>query len=145
MKKSRVLVVDDDELNVRLLEGILSDKYEITTAYNGKEALLEVEKKPPDLILLDIMMPGMTGYEVCKKLKGDKKTLHIPIVMVTALTEKAEKIKGIEAGADDFLNKPVDVNELMVRVKSLLRIKYYHDSLLEEQKRLLEIITNLWG
>jgi DNA-binding response OmpR family regulator len=145
MRKPRVLVVDDDEMNVRLLEAILSDKYEVTTAYNGKEALLDVEKKPPDLILLDIMMPGMSGYEVCKKLKGNNKTLHIPIVMVTALTEKTEKIKGIEAGADDFLNKPVDVNELRVRVKSLLKLKYYHDSLLEEQKRLLEIITNLWG
>ncbi len=145
MRKPRVLVVDDDEMNVRLLEAILSDKYEVTTAYNGKEALLEVEKKPPDLILLDIMMPGMSGYEVCKKLKGNNKTLHIPIVMVTALTEKTEKIKGIEVGADDFLNKPVDVNELRVRVKSLLKLKYYHDSLLEEQKRLLEIITNLWG
>jgi DNA-binding response OmpR family regulator len=145
MRKPRVLVVDDDEMNVRLLEAILSDKYEVTTAYNGKEALLEVEKKPPDLILLDIMMPGMSGYEVCKKLKGNNKTLHIPIVMVTALTEKTEKIKGIEAGANDFLNKPVDVNELRVRVKSLLKLKYYHDSLLEEQKRLLEIITNLWG
>jgi len=145
MKKSRVLVVDDEKLNVELLEGILSEKYEVVAAYNGKEALLEVEKKPPDLILLDIMMPGMNGYEVCKELKGNKKTLHIPIVMVTALTEKTEKIKGIEAGADDFLNKPVDINELMVRVKSLLRIKSYHDSLLEEQKRLSEIITNLWG
>ncbi len=142
MKKPRILVVDDEKLNVELLEGFLSRKYEVVKAYNGKEALLEVEKNPPDLILLDIMMPGMTGYEVCMKLKGDKKTLHIPIVMVTALTEK---IKGIESGADDFLTKPVDMNELMVRVKSLLRIKYYHDSLLEEQKRLLEIITNLWG
>lgn len=145
MKKPKILIVDDEKLNVELLEGILSEKYEILRAYNGKEALLEVEKNPPDLILLDIMMPGMTGYEVCKELKGDKKTMHIPILMVTALTEKTEKIKGLEAGADDFLNKPVDMIELRVRVKSLLRIKYYYDSLLEEQKRLLEIITNLWG
>jgi two-component system cell cycle response regulator len=144
MKKPIVLIVDDDELNVRLLQALLSGKYEVTTAYSGKEALLEVENKPPDLILLDIMMPGISGYEVCKKLKDDKKTSYIPIVMVSALTEKSEKIKCIEAGADDFLSKPVDVNELMVRVKSLLRIKYYHDSLLEEQKRLLEIVTNLW-
>jgi len=145
MKKPRILVVDDEKLNVELLEGILSEKYEVVSAYSGKEALLEVEKNPPDLILLDIMMPGMTGYEVCKELKGNKKTLHIPILMVTGLTEKTEKIKGLEAGADDFLNKPVDVTELRVRVKSLLRIKYYYDSLLEEQKRLLEIVTNLWG
>ncbi len=144
MKKSRILVVDDDELNVRLLEGMLSEKYEVVTAYNGKEALVEVGKKTPDLIILDIMMPGMNGYEVCKKLKGNKKTSYIPVIMVTALTEKTEKIKGIEAGADDFLNKPVDLIELTARVKSLLRIKYYHDSLLEEQERLLEIITNLW-
>lgn len=145
MKKPRILIVDDEKLNVELLEGILSEKYEIVRAYNGKDALLEVEKEPPDLILLDIMMPGMNGYEVCKELKGNKKTMHIPILMVTALTEKTEKIKGLEAGADDFLNKPVDMIELRVRVKSLLRIKYYYDSLLEEQKRLLEIITNLWG
>jgi len=145
MKKPRILVVDDEKLNVELLEGILSEKYEVVSAYSGKEALLEVEKNPPDLILLDIMMPGMTVYEVCKELKGNKKTLHIPILMVTGLTEKTEKIKGLEAGADDFLNKPVDVTELRVRVKSLLRIKYYYDSLLEEQKRLLEIVTNLWG
>lgn len=145
MKKPRILIVDDEKLNVELLEGILLEKYEILRAYNGKEALLEVEKNPPDLILLDIMMPGISGYEVCKELKGNKKTMHIPILMVTALTEKTEKIKGLEAGADDFLNKPVDVTELRVRVKSLLRIKYYYDSLLEEQKRLLEIVTNLWG
>ena len=145
MKKPKILVVDDEKLNVELLEGILSENYEVAKASNGKEALLEVEKNPPDLILLDVMMPGMTGYEVCKELKGNKKTLHIPILMVTGLTEKTEKIKGLEAGADDFLNKPVDVTELRVRVKSLLRIKYYYDSLLEEQKRLLEIVTNLWG
>jgi CheY-like chemotaxis protein len=144
MTKPTVLIVDDDEINVRLLQALLLGKYEITIAYNGKDALLQVEKNPPDLILLDIMMPGISGYEVCKKLKDDKKTSYIPIVMVSALTEKSEKIKCIEAGADDFLSKPVDVNELMVRVKSLLRIKYYHDSLLEEQKRLLEIVTNLW-
>jgi PleD family two-component response regulator len=145
MTKPTVLIVDDDEINVRLLQALLLGKYEITIAYNGKDALLQVEKNPPDLILLDIMMPGISGYEVCKMLKADKKTSYIPIVMVSALTEKTEMIKCIEAGADDFLSKPVDVNELMVRVKSLLRIKSYHDSLLEEQKRLLEIVTNLWG
>ncbi|PWB52525.1 MAG: hypothetical protein C3F06_08200 [Candidatus Methanoperedenaceae archaeon] len=145
MKKPRILVVDDEKLNVELLEGILSENYEVVKAYNGKEALLEVEKNPPDLILLDIMMPEMNGYEVCKELKGNKKTLHIPILLITGLTEKTEKVKGFEAGADDFLNKPVDMIELRVRVKSLLRIKYYYDSLLEEQKRLLEIVTNLWG
>lgn len=145
MKKPRILVVDDEKLNVELLEGILSENYEVVKAYNGKEALLEVEKNPPDLILLDIMMHEMNGYEVCKELKGNKKTLHIPILLITGLTEKTEKVKGFEAGADDFLNKPVDMIELRVRVKSLLRIKYYYDSLLEEQKRLLEIVTNLWG
>jgi DNA-binding response OmpR family regulator len=145
MKKSRVLVVDDEKLNVEMLEGILSEKYEVVTAHDGNEALLKVEKANPDLIILDIMMPGMDGYEVCRMLKHNKKTLHIPVVMVTALTEKTDKIKAIEAGADDFLSKPVDVDELNARVKSLLRIKYYHDSLVEEQKRLSEVITNLWG
>lgn len=145
MEKSKILVVDDEKINVELLEGILSKKYEVITAYSGNEALLKVEKTLPDLILLDIMMPDINGYDVCKEIKSNKKTLHIPIVMVTALTEKSEKIKAIDAGADDFLSKPVDINELNARVKSLLRIKYFYDSLVEEQKRLQEIITNLWG
>ncbi|GFO96149.1 response regulator receiver [groundwater metagenome] len=90
--KPRILVVDDDLMNVELLEGMLSKDYDVATAYDGKEALLKVETTFPDLILLDIMIPGMDGYEVCRKLKGDEKTKSIPIVMVTALKEKEDRI-----------------------------------------------------
>ncbi|MDP2846368.1 MAG: response regulator [Candidatus Methanoperedens sp.] len=157
MNKPRILVVDDNQLAVELLEGILSKDYEVVTAYDGNEALLKVEKSSPDLILLDIMMPGMSGYEVCKKLKSNEKTMSIPIVMVTALREKEDRIKAIEAGADDFLSKPVDVYELTARVKSLLRVKQYYDALMEEREKLLifksaldsmddcVIVTNLSG
>lgn len=137
MNKPEILVVDDNPLNVELLEGILSDDYGVVAAFDGNGALAEVKKHLPDLILLDVMMPDMSGYEVCKHLKSDGKTLHIPIVMVTALKEKEDRIKGIEAGADDFLCKPVDTYELRVRVKSLLRVKQYHDVLMGEQDKLL--------
>lgn len=137
MDRSRILVVDDERLNVELLEGMLSKDYEIVTAYSGEEALIKVEKTFPDLILLDIMMPGMNGYEVCKKFKGNNKTMSIPVVMITALKEREDRIKAIEAGADDFLSKPVDMYELGVRVKSLLRVKHYYDALMEEKEKLL--------
>ncbi len=155
--KPRILVVDDEQMNVELLEGMLSRDYDVATACDGKEALLKVETTFPDLILLDIMMPGMDGYEVCRKLKGDEKTVSIPIVMVTALKEKEDRIKSIEAGADDFLSKPVDMYELSARVKSLLRVKQYYDALMKEQESLLifksalnsmddcVIITNMSG
>lgn len=137
MTKSRILVVDDEPLNVEILQEMLSQNYEIVSAYSGNEALEKVEKTSPDLILLDVMMPGMNGYEVCKQLKGKEKTRSIPIVMVTALKEREDRIKAIEADADDFLSKPVDMNELNARVKSLLKVKQYYDALMEEQDKLL--------
>jgi len=115
--KPKILIVDDEPVNVELLEGYLSKDYDILKAYNGNEALLIVGSTPPDLIILDIMMPGMNGYEVCRRIKGDDKTISIPIVIVTALNEREAKIKAIEAGADDFLNKPIDIYELNARVK----------------------------
>jgi len=137
MTKPKILVVDDEMLNVELLDGMLSNDYDVLKAYNGSEALLEVERSLPDLILLDVMMLGINGYDVCKKIKSNNKFQHIPIVMVTALKEKAENIKAIEAGADDFLSKPVDVYELTARVRSLVRVKQYYDALMNEQDKLL--------
>lgn len=133
---TKILVVDDEPVNIELISGLLPEEYAVKTASNGKEALIKVKETSPDLILLDIIMPELNGYEVCRRLKSDEKTMFIPIVMVTSLTEKEDRIKAIEAGADDFLNKPVDAVELNARVKSLLRIKKYHDELLEEQEKL---------
>lgn len=127
MKK--ILVVDDEPIFIGLIEEILAKQYEIETASSGKEALTKVKETSPDLILLDVIMPEINGYEVCRQLKGDKKTSFIPVLMVTSLKEKEDRIKAIDAGADDLLNKPVDMIELKTRVKSLLRIKQYHDQL----------------
>ena len=125
-----ILVVDDQPLNVELLEADLSEYgYDVVVAYDGNAALKKVEENMPDLILLDVMMPGMDGFEVCRQLKNDPETMLIPIVMVTALSEKADRIRGIEAGVDDFLTKPYDRQELQARVKSLLRVKHYTDEL----------------
>ncbi|MCX9085191.1 MAG: response regulator [Candidatus Methanoperedens sp.] len=137
MAKPKILVVDDEVLNVELLDGMLSHDYTVIKAFNGSDALIEIGKSLPDLILLDIMMPGINGYDVCKKIKGNEKSMHVPVVMVTALKERADRIKAIEAGADDFLSKPVDVYELTARVKSLVRVKQYHDALINEQDQLL--------
>jgi PleD family two-component response regulator len=128
--RPKILIVDDEPFNVELLEGYLSKDYDILKAYNGNEALLIVGTTPPDLIILDIMMPVIDGYEVCSRIKGNEKTISIPIVIVTALNEKEAKIKAIKAGADDFLNKPIDIIELTARVKSLLKTKQYYDALM---------------
>lgn len=128
-KKEKVLVVDDEELNRELLEAILGNQYDVLMACDGEEGLLKVEQSRPDIILLDVMMPRLNGYEVCRRLKGEKETSIIPVVMVTALREKEDRIKGLEAGADDFLTKPIDRAEVLARVKSLLRIKHLYDEL----------------
>ncbi len=128
--KPKVLVVDDDPINIELLEGYLSKEYDILKAFDGNEALIIVEANPPDIILLDLIMPGINGFEVCKKLKDDPKTDHIPIVIVTSLHETEDRNKAIKAGADDFITKPFDIIELSVRVKSHLRTKLYYDTML---------------
>lgn len=129
MTRAKILVVDDEPINVELLENYLSEDYDVSVAYDGNEALLIVDKEPPDLILLDIMMPKMNGYDVCKNLKENPRTMGIPIIMVTALHQKQDKIKAIGMFADDFLSKPIDFDELTAKVKSLLRLKEYHDAL----------------
>lgn len=125
-----VLVVDDDERNIRLILLMLSkDDYHILSATGGAEAIEMVAENEPDIILLDIMMPGIDGFEVCKRLKADNQNKHIPVIMVTALQDREHKMRAMEAGADDFISKPIDQTELLIRVKSLLRLKRYHDQL----------------
>ncbi|NPE29790.1 response regulator [Methanococcoides sp. SA1] len=129
----RILVVDDDQKNVELMEAYLSPDYETIPAYRGKEALEILEKEEIDLVLLDVMMPDMKGYEVCIKLKEDNKTQFIPIIIVSALSRRKDRIQGLEAGADDFLTKPVDQIELKTRVRSLLRLKELYDKNIAEK------------
>jgi len=127
---ARVLVVDDILSNVKLLEAKLTSEYfEVVTAFSGTEALAKVEACDPDIILLDVMMPGMDGFEVCRRIKGNPKTAHIPVVMVTALDQPSDRVTGLEAGADDFLTKPVDDAALFARVRSLVRLKMMTDEL----------------
>ncbi|OPY18401.1 MAG: response regulator PleD [Methanomethylovorans sp. PtaU1.Bin093] len=129
----RVLVVDDEPAIVDLMELYLKTDYEIIRAYNGKEALEKARSEKPSVIILDVMMPDMNGYEVCKVLKTSVETQFLPIIMVTALSGKDEKIKGLESGADEFLSKPVNRLELVTRVKSLTRIKHLQDRILAER------------
>ncbi|MGG5887237.1 PleD family two-component system response regulator [Falsiroseomonas sp. HC035] len=126
---ARILVVDDIAANLRLLEiKLLNEYYEVAIAASGPEALTTVQRWMPDVVLLDVMMPGMDGYEVCRRLKAQHSTAHIPVVMITALTDPAERVRGLEAGADDFLSKPVDDATLFARLRALLRMKQVLDA-----------------
>ena len=137
---SKILVVDDEPRNVRILQIQLNAQgYTVCTAADGLEALDTVEKEVPDLILLDINMPRMDGFEVIKQIRADKATEFIPIVMITALRDTREnRIRSIEAGADDFIEKPFDSLEVLARVRSLLRVKEYQDTLAKHNARLEE-------
>lgn len=127
---ARILVVDDIPTNVKFLEArLLAEYFEVLTADNGYDALNMCRDGQVDLVLLDIMMPKMDGFEVCEKLKADRATMHIPVVMVTALDQPADRVRGLRAGADDFLTKPVNDTQLMARVKSLARLKTLTDEL----------------
>ncbi len=126
----KILVVDDEPKNIRVLQiQLKANGYTVLTATSGQEALEQVKADVPDLILLDIMMPKMDGFEVCRRIRGDESTQFIPVVMVTALSDKEDRIKAIEVGADDFISKPFDSHEALARVRSLVRIKQYHDDL----------------
>ncbi|MCZ6863028.1 MAG: PleD family two-component system response regulator [Alphaproteobacteria bacterium] len=138
---ARILVVDDLEPNTRLLEAKLTNEYfDVLTADSGEEALKLIREESPDIVLLDVMMPGLNGFEVCRRIKADPASVHIPVVMVTALNETADRVRGLEAGADDFLTKPIDDIALMARVKSLVRLKMMLDEL-----RLREITSEQLG
>jgi len=138
IKKPRILIVDDEQKNLKLMTAIVRTcGYAFETAENGLEALEKTKEFSPDLIFLDIMMPEMDGFEVCRKLKEDPLTRYIPVVMVTALADRKSRIKGLEAGADDFLSKPVDPTEIRVRAKNLLRVKQFED-FLKKHSELLE-------
>ena len=137
--KRKVLIVDDEELNRKVLSFMLDNYgYQFETAVNGKEALEKVLEFKPDMIFLDIMMPEMDGFEACRRLKTDPATQHIPIVMVTAMADRETRLRCLEVGANDFITKPVDTSELLVRTKNLMKIKEYEDFL----KQHAEILEN---
>ncbi|MGV8025259.1 MAG: HD domain-containing phosphohydrolase [Anaerolineaceae bacterium] len=126
--KPAILIVDDQPQNIELLEAyLIPQDYEIVKATNGEEALMELTRQPIDLILLDIMMPGMNGFEITRKIRKDDALQQLPIILITALREIEDRVKGIEAGCDDFISKPFDKFELLARVRSLLKVKAYND------------------
>ncbi|NBB52752.1 PleD family two-component system response regulator [Rhizobium sp. CRIBSB] len=145
---ARILVIDDVDANVRLLEAKLTlEYYEVITGHDGPSALRLAAEEKPDIILLDVMMPGMDGFETCRRLKADPVTRHIPVVLVTALDGREERIKGLDAGADDFVTKPIDDVILLARVRSLTRLKAVMDELREREEsgRRLGVDTDASG
>ena len=133
-KTGRLLIVDDEEVNIKLIEAYLNEEYEIITAQSGNEALNKIIEDKPDIVLLDIMMPQISGYDVCRSIKENDATRFIPVVMCTALSESEAKIKAIEIGADGYLIKPINRIELLTRIKSLLKKKHYQDELVHDKE-----------
>ena len=141
-KTPTILVVDDNQQNLELLQAYLEDMdCETVPAYDGPQALKIIANQPPDLVLLDVMMPRMSGFEVCKRIKNDPKTTDIPVIMVTALNEFGDIERGIDSGTDDFISKPVNKLELLTRVKTMLKLKHLSDKL----ERTLAYLSELEG
>ena len=141
---AKILVVDDTPMNVKILADVLTFKgFTVVTAGGGTEGLAKVASEAPDLVLLDVMMPDLDGYSVCRAIRANPATALLPVVMVTALDPSGERVKGIEAGADDFLSKPINQPELLARVKSLLRIKGYQDTIESQRAELAALNTGL--
>jgi putative two-component system response regulator len=139
-----ILVVDDLEANVRLLERLLlRDGHRVLIARDGAEAIAQVERHPPDVILMDVVMPTLDGFETCRRLKDNPSTRLVPIVLLTAMQESGGRVRGLEAGADDFLRKPVDAAELSARVRSLVRLKRYTDDLDTAESVLLSLALTI--
>ena len=138
--QAKILVVDDELKNRKLLGDLLEAQgHQVTVAEDGQQALDEIAKDPPDVVLLDIMMPKMDGFEVCRRLKADPKTAAIPILLVTALRERDDRLKGIEAGANDFISKPVDTQEVILRARNAAYAKQLYDTVEENLERLKEL------
>ena len=134
--KATILIVDDEPANVDMLNQELEEEgYNLLTAYDGEDALIKVQEHQPDLVLLDVMMPKVDGFTVCRILKGSGKTILIPVILLTALSAHEDRVRGIEAGADDFISKPFDRDELLAKIRSLLRQKRHRD---EQEKGLQE-------
>ncbi|MFL5607376.1 MAG: diguanylate cyclase, partial [Gemmatimonadaceae bacterium] len=142
--RARILVVDDHEDNIEVLRVRLESwGYATDACDNGAEAIADVEKNPPDLILLDVMMPDIDGMEVARRIKGNRSLPFIPIIMQTALDSTEDKVQGLESGADDYITKPIDFAELKARLRSMLRIKRLQEALEEREKELLEVNERL--
>ncbi len=139
----RILIVDDVPVNVEILVAALKNDYKLSVAIDGERALRAVEKSPPDLILLDIMMPGIDGYEVCRRLRAAEATRELPIMFLSALEDVANKARGFELGANDYLSKPFEVLEVKARVRSLLRAKAYADAVREAREREMSIAREI--
>lgn len=145
-KQASILIVDDEPANVELMEALLGNDYNIQKAYSGTEALQNIEKEKPDLILLDIMMPDINGHEVCVELWNREDTKIIPVIMITALQDKKEKIKSLENGADDFLTKPVDILALKSRIRTLLKVKKLQENIIQERnlaRKYIDVIGSI--
>src|SRR4029077_15720318 len=143
LSDSRVLIVDDVKANVDVLVLALRDEYKISVALNGESALRSAEKNPPDLVLLDIMMPGMDGYDVCSRLRASPQTKEVPVMFLSSLEDVVNKTRGFEAGGNDYLTKPFEMLEVKARVRSLLKAKAYSDAVKEKMANELRIAREI--